>query len=160
MFKTHAIFGLFLALLTFNYFQELNIYLFTLITVFSAILLDIDEKHSKIGYKTRPLSNIIQFIFKHRGFIHSIFFIAIISFLINTFFGNYYIPFLIGSGSHILLDALTPRGIRLFYPFQFKMSFFFKTRGIVDQSLFFILTASVLLIKFPVLKSFLLKILT
>ena len=136
MFKTHAIFGLFLALLTFNYFN-LNRYLFISITFISAIALDIDEENSYIGYRTKPLSNIINIIFKHRGFIHSFLFISILSFIIWLYFGNYFIPFLIGTISHLFLDSLTPMGIKAFYPFNFKIRGIFKTSGLIDHLLFF-----------------------
>ncbi len=154
MFKTHLIFGLFLALLTFNYFSGLNKYLFILITLISAIFLDIDEENSFIGRRTRPLSNIINIIFKHRGFIHSLLFILIVSLITWSFFNNYYIPFLIGASSHLFLDSLTPSGIRILYPLNLRIRGFFKTSGIIDHLLLLFMIILLFILKFPEIKNF------
>ena len=151
MFKTHFIFGLFLALLTFNYFPDLNKFLFILIALTSAIFLDIDEENSFIGRRTRPLSNIINIIFKHRGFIHSLLFISLISILIWTFYENYYIPFLIGTLSHLFLDSLTVSGVRLFYPLKFRTRFIFKTSGFFDYLFFLGILIALIMLNFPLL---------
>lgn len=132
MFKTHLLFALFISFLIYNYFN-LNPILFILILVFSATLPDIDHAKSWIGRKLKPLSLIINFIFGHRKFIHSLFFVLSISFLIKIFYGNYYIPFLIGYISHLILDILTKNGIYLFYPFKLKIHGFIKTNGIIEK---------------------------
>ncbi len=44
---------------------------------------------------------------RHRGFSHSLAFLAMLSFSL---------PLMVGAGSHILLDMLTPCGVRLLYP--------------------------------------------
>ena len=146
MFKTHLAFGILLALLTFNYFDNINKYLFVLITVVSAIFLDIDEENSFIGRRTKPLSSLINTMFKHRGFIHSFLFISIISILIWFFSGNYYIPFLIGTLGHLFLDSLTVAGVRILYPLKFRTRFVFKTGSIFDLSLFLIIILGILVL--------------
>ena len=151
MFKTHLVFGLFSALLTFNYFSDLNKYLFILIALISAIFLDIDEDNSFIGRRTKPLSNIINTIFKHRGFIHSLLFISIVSLIIWSFFNNYYIPFLIGALSHLFLDSLTPMGVRILYPLKFRTRFIFKTAGFFDYLFFLGVLIALIMLNFPLL---------
>ena len=151
MFKTHAIFGLFLALLTFNLFPNLNKFLFILIALISAIFLDIDEEDSFIGRRTKPLSNITNLIFKHRGFIHSFLFISLISIIIWSFYGNYYIPFLMGTTSHLFLDSLTPMGVRILYPLKFRTRFIFKTAGFFDYLFFLGILIALIVLNFPFL---------
>ncbi|MBS3133994.1 metal-dependent hydrolase [Candidatus Woesearchaeota archaeon] len=139
MFKTHAAFGLLIAISTFYYFSNINKFLFIFVVFVSSVFLDIDEKHSNISHKLKPLSTIISFIFKHRGFVHSLLFIILFSATIFIFLGNYYIPFIIGALSHLFLDALTPAGIKLFYPFNIKIHGFFRTGSFFDYILFFLI---------------------
>ncbi len=130
MFKTHLFFALFISFLFLNYF---NLNYFILVLVFSAVFPDIDHGKSWIGRKVKPLSFIINFIFGHRKFIHSLFFALILSFILKIFFNNYYIPFLIGFLSHLVLDILTKQGVYLFYPFKFRIHGFIKTNGIFER---------------------------
>ncbi|HDM4550039.1 TPA: metal-dependent hydrolase, partial [Staphylococcus aureus] len=51
---------------------------------------------------------------------------------------NYYMAaIIIGLVSHVILDMITPRGVKLFYPLPFnvKTPIQFKTGGLVDLSL-------------------------
>ena len=132
MFKTHLLFALFISLLIINYFN-LNPLIFILILVFSAVLPDIDHSKSWIGRKIKPLSFLVNFIFGHRRLIHSLFFALVIGVLINIFFDNYYIPFVIGYLSHLFLDTITKQGVYLFYPFKFRIHGFIKTNGIIEK---------------------------
>ena len=132
MFKTHLMFGLFLSLLFFSYF-DLNPFIFIIVLVFCSILPDIDHGKSWIGRKLRIISWITNFIFGHRKLIHSIIFTTIIAFLIRNFFGLYWVPFYLGYLSHIFLDILTKQGVYLFYPSNFKINGFIKTNGIIEK---------------------------
>jgi len=133
MFKTHLLFSLFLALLIFNYFN-LNPYLFVIILVFSAILPDIDHGKSWIGRKLKLFSFIINLIFKHRRFIHSIIFASIAALIIRIFLGLYWIPFYIGYLSHLVLDAFTKQGVYLFYPSNFRIKGWVKVNGLTERA--------------------------
>ena len=87
MFKTHLAIGFLMGLFSLKYFHFtlLNSILFLfLITIFSA-LPDIDHPKSKYGRYLWFLSIPISFIFKHRGFFHSIF-PAVIGFFLLTYF--------------------------------------------------------------------------
>mgnify|MGYP001571153876 FL=1 len=137
--RTHLVFALLIGLLTFKYFN-LNPILFIVITSLTSFLPDIDHPKSKIGRKIKILSYPINFIFGHRGFFHSIFVALVLSFAIWYFFGNYYIPFLIGFVSHLIGDALTIQGINFIYPLkEFRIKGFIKTGGLLETILFFIL---------------------
>ncbi len=49
----------------------------------------------------------------------------------------YMVAIVIGMFSHVILDILTPRGVKLFYPLPFNIvsPIHFKTGGLVDVSL-------------------------
>ena len=137
--RTHLVFALLIGLLTFKYFN-LNPILFIVITSLTSFLPDIDHPKSKIGRKIKILSYPINFIFGHRGFFHSIFVALVLSFAIWYFFGNYYIPFLIGFVSHLIGDALTVQGVNFIYPLkELRVKGFITTGGLLENVLFFAL---------------------
>jgi len=138
MFKTHLAFALFIGLLVFNYF-EINTYWFFILLLFGAGFADIDTPKSKFGRKIKPLSSIINFVFGHRKLIHSGLFLLVVGYAFYFFFGNYYIPFLIGYLSHLVLDAFSKEGINFIYPFKkLEVRGFVKTNGFIEKILFFI----------------------
>ncbi|WP_099302410.1 metal-dependent hydrolase [Bacillus sp. Marseille-P3800] len=84
-----------------------------------ALIPDICHTHSKIGRRLPVLSKVIGSIFGHRTFTHSLLFLLLTNLLFLYFFPEQEairIGFLIGMISHYVLDAMTVRGIRLFYP--------------------------------------------
>ena len=82
---------------------------------------------------------LVSTIFGHRTFTHSLLFLGMIGFLlilIQT--PTYYLVTIIGAmASHVILDMLTPRGVKLLYPIplSIKFPFTFKTGGFLDASL-------------------------
>jgi len=138
MFRTHLIFA-FLIGLIFLDFSNMGKYLFLFLIVLSGIIPDIDYPKSKIGRKFFLISKPLNFLFGHRNFLHSLFFVVILCFLINLFFNKYWIPVFIGYCSHIFLDCLTKQGIAIFYPFRFKIKGFIETGKFFESLLFFIL---------------------
>ncbi len=82
---------------------------------------DIDTASSKIGRKVPFFLKPIQFIFKHRGFFHSVFAGFLIAYLISLIAPiAYSLVFLMAYMLHILLDGFTVRGVKLFWPFPFR----------------------------------------
>ena len=139
MYYTHLAFGLFVSLLSLDFFNIKNKLIFVLIILFFSIFPDIDETKSKIGRKNK-ISIIINLILGHRGFFHSIY-ISLILFLI-FYYINYEISLaiLIGYFSHLFMDAITKKGIRPFYPLINKrINGFFKTNSILEKILFLII---------------------
>ncbi|GGB13291.1 metal-dependent hydrolase [Macrococcus hajekii] len=117
-------------------------------TALFSLVPDICHAGSKIGRHMKLLSKLISFFFGHRTLTHSFFFMALVAVLLtmlNIDF-TYIVCAIIGIASHILLDMLTPRGVALFFPLDFKVTspINFKTGGIMDLSLattFSLLTA-------------------
>lgn len=101
---------------------------------------DIDVPQSWMGRKAGIFSNIINFLFGHRGFLHSIFAGALIGWGIWLLFGNWYhFTFFIGYLSHIFLDGLTKEGVFPVYPFNIKLKGIIKTGGVIENIMFLVM---------------------
>ncbi|MCY8478064.1 metal-dependent hydrolase [Bacillus atrophaeus] len=96
------------------------------------IVPDICHGGSKIGRRLPILSKIINLLFGHRTFTHSLLFLLIVGGI--GFYNvpgdslNLFIGFMVGMGSHLLLDAATKNGIAFFYPLKIKVRLPFTTR--------------------------------
>lgn len=99
---------------------------------FGGLLPDIDHPESTIGRRLKPISYVVNTVFGHRGFTHTIFSLILLSYLLFIISG--WIPvsikgfalamftgIIIGYSSHLLLDMLTVSGIPLLYPFSNRM---------------------------------------
>jgi inner membrane protein len=80
-----------------------------LLVIAGSLFPDSDHKHAPAG-RILPL----WLVFKHRGFTHTIWGLVFFSACIACYRWNYGVSFAIGYLSHILLDSLTPSGIKLF----------------------------------------------
>lgn len=127
-----------------------------LIAGFFALLPDIEGGETKIKHlgtkNIKPLAvfgTIATGLFKHRGFFHSVFMVLLLLLMGTVLYFYDYIPFiyvlaaLVGYLSHIALDALTPAGILLYWPFKKKFRLMPrkiapKTGGMIDELLFII----------------------
>jgi len=145
MYYTHLAFGFLIALLSIELFDIQNKLIFILIGVFFSIFPDIDERKSKIGRKYKFTSAIINFIFGHRGFFHSIY-IPLILYLIFYYINNEIgIAILAGYFSHLFMDAMTKNGIRPLYPFVNKrINGPIKTNSLLEKVLFLMLILLIL----------------
>jgi len=135
-FLTHFLFALFIAL----YFKFSLV--ISILLVFFAILPDIDKYNSKIGKKFLFISIPLNML-GHRGFMHSMWVVILLYMLL--------LPLGLGAAalgyfSHLILDMLTPQGIKLFWPL-FSVKGYFKTGGVVDWLLtvFFFAGSGILL---------------
>ena len=140
MTKTHLVFSFLLGLFLYPLFS-INKILFFAIILFCSILPDIDTARSKIGSSTKPFSSIINFLFSHRGFFHSIF-PPLVLLGIFSYFGYFYIGIVcfIGYMSHLAMDSLTKTGVMFFSPFHdFKIRGFFRVGGFFEYVLFFLI---------------------
>src|SRR5699024_2886778 len=108
------------------------------------LLPDICHSGSKIGRKLPVVSRIVNIIFGHRTFTHSLLFLLIIWILSDTFLTNESITYglLTGMVSHFILDAATKNGIKLLYPASFTVRFPITTRtgGAIEHIVLALLT--------------------
>src|SRR3989339_753163 len=134
LFFTHILFGLLIALLFKSFLPEINYWLFLFLVLLGSIFPDIDEPNSKIVNWSGFIGKIISFFSHHRGFFHSLFFILLISLILNLFLSIYYLfGLVLGLFSHLFLDSLTKQGIVLFYPLPyFKLKGWMVTGGIIE----------------------------
>lgn len=116
-------------------FDAFNLLILTLFSV----LPDIDHPFSYIGKTFRPISYKVHEFWGHRGFTHSLMFMANIVPL--CFYFGIGLPCLIGLALHILLDMTTYMGVKLLYPIRINFVIFdgiLKTGKAVDYGLFFL----------------------
>ncbi|KAA0964937.1 metal-dependent hydrolase [Sporosarcina sp. ANT_H38] len=111
--------------------------------VIGALLPDICHSGSKVGRKLPLLSKLINMVFGHRTFTHSLLFLVIVATLLNSFVPNEALKagFLAGMVSHYVLDMATKNGIKLLYPLSMTVRFPLTTRtgGAVENIVFSIL---------------------
>ena len=146
MFKTHLSLGVLAGLFFMRQFSLEDPWIFLAIVGFSSILPDIDTKNSWIGRKVKPLSWILGLIFGHRKIFHSILF-ALLIFVILYFLTVSYVAaaFLIGYVVHILVDGLTLKGVKPFFPLsRFKIKGFLRSGDLTDNLLFFLIIAGII----------------
>ncbi|MBO1911943.1 metal-dependent hydrolase, partial [Microvirga sp. 3-52] len=115
--KTHIIGGI-AASLAYAQFTNHDPLIMVGAGIIGALLPDICHGGSKIGKKLPILSKIINALFGHRTFTHSILFLVIIAWLLNSFVPSDAViaGVLAGMVSHYVLDMATKNGIKLFFP--------------------------------------------
>jgi len=138
IFRTHLVFGLFLGLLFLRFFED-DWIVFLFVVCLSSVLADIDNYRSKVGKNVKFFSWLLNKILGHRGFLHTIYpviFIFLLFIVLKQDLIGY--AFLIGYSSHLLIDMLTKRGLRLFYPlFKFRIKGFIKSGGKLEFIIFY-----------------------
>ncbi|MGI2327912.1 metal-dependent hydrolase [Planococcus sp. YIM B11945] len=122
--KTHIIGGL-TASLAFAQITHYDPVILMVTGVAGAILPDICHGGSKIGRAMPVLSKIINTLFGHRTFTHSLLFLVIMAALMNAFVPNEAViaGILVGMASHLVLDMATKNGIKLLFPLKITIRF-------------------------------------
>ncbi len=139
MANTHAAFAFLLAIAAIRFINIENQVLFVIMTIFFSLLPDIDKVSSKIGRKMKIASFIIETVFGHRGLFHSIWIpLTLFTTLIVFDYTHLALAISVGYTSHILLDTLTPAGVRIFYPLEKKIRGFISTGSLLEYALFII----------------------
>jgi inner membrane protein len=133
LFRTHALFGVFVWLLL-ALFIEMPLFVLGF-ALFGAAFVDVDSCRSRIGKRLWFLS----WIFKHRGVIHSLLACLILSLIVGIFSLWASFGFFVGYVSHLALDALTPRGVALFWPLKFRVRGFIRSGSWVEDVIFVLL---------------------
>lgn len=108
------------------------------------LLPDICHSGSKIGRRFPALSRVVNTIFGHRTFTHSLLFLALLALILSKAGSNPSITagLLVGMVTHLILDATTKQGIKLLYPAKITIRFPLTTRtsGKVEGILLLLLT--------------------
>jgi inner membrane protein len=146
LFYTHIAFAILISLLTVKYLYLSNKPLFLSLAILFSLLPDIDETKSIIGKKTKPISTLTKSIFSHRGLFHSLLFIIPIYLTLSIFSELIALAFLIGTSSHIILDAFTIQGITPLYPLKTRITGIVKTNSITEKILLILIILGIILI--------------
>lgn len=105
--------------------------------VIGGLIPDICHGGSKIGRTFPFVSKIINLLFGHRSFTHSLLFLFIISILLNSFVSNESViaGILVGIVSHMVLDMATKNGIKLLFPLKIsvRLPITTKTGGAIES---------------------------
>lgn len=111
--------------------------------VVGALLPDICHSGSKIGRKLPLFSKLINRVFGHRTFTHSLLFLVIVAVLLNAFIPSEALKagFLVGMASHYVLDMATKKGVKLLFPLSMTVRFpiTMKTGSKMERIVFSIL---------------------
>jgi len=111
-----------------------NKIVFAIVALLAAVLPDIDSDSSIMG--KRKIFRPIQFLFGHRGFLHSFTFLFLLTFFFVLFIPVIAFPLFLGYSLHLFADSFTIQGIRPFYPLKKTYAGKFKTGGKIDLMLF------------------------
>lgn len=108
--------------------------------VVGALMPDICHGGSTIGRKFKVLSKLINTLFGHRSFTHSLLFLGLLAILLTSFVNNesIIVGLLVGIVSHLILDMATKNGIKLLFPLKLTVRFPItaKTGGTVEYLVF------------------------
>ena len=141
LWKTHLAFGLLLGLVIKEYaFSSFSWWIVGIIG-FAALLPDIDTPVSWIGRRAKIISYSLKLFFEHRGLTHSFLFMGIIGvlgFAVFPEYNAYFIAVLFGIFAHIFLDCLTKEGVRVLWPFGFRIRGWLRTGGLVEKMGFWV----------------------
>ena len=141
---THLAMGLYIfVFLERLFFEENRLVLFLLVFI-GTLFPDIDIITSTLGRKFK----IVGEVFKHRGFIHSIYPLILLSLLVHAIWNNYFYTIAFASAYffHLVLDAFTKMGIKPLWIGP-KIRGFTKTGSVVDKFLFvFLIVISILML--------------
>ncbi|MFJ7738360.1 metal-dependent hydrolase [Lysinibacillus sp. NPDC097287] len=111
--------------------------------VVGALLPDICHSGSKIG-RTFPVSSrIVNKLFGHRSFTHSLLFLFLVAILMDAIvpYRSLIIGILLGMASHLILDMGTKKGVKLFFPIKIAVRFpiTIKTGSKAEKMIFAVL---------------------
>lgn len=127
--NTHIVGGL-AASLAFTQFTNYDPVLLVGAGVIGALIPDICHGGSKMGRTFPRLSKVINVIFGHRSFTHSLLFLMLIALIMSSFVSNEAVTagIIIGIVSHLILDMATKNGVKLLYPLKITVRFPVTTR--------------------------------
>jgi len=134
MYYTHLLFGLLVSLITIRLINIEEKLLFVSLVMLFSLLPDIDETRSRIGRKSKIISKIINLLFGHRKFIHTIWIPILLFILFNLVNFEVALAILIGYLSHLFMDAITKKGIMPLYPLLRKrINGPFRTNSLTEK---------------------------
>ena len=132
LWKTHLAIGAAAALYFLPFMN--NKLMFLPVVLISSLLPDVDTGSSYLGH--RGIFRPIQWLFSHRGFIHSYTFCIGLAFVFALFYPVMAFPFFLGYSFHLAADSFTEQGIRPFWPLDATIKGFVTTGGRTEYMTF------------------------
>ncbi|MBS3132501.1 metal-dependent hydrolase [Candidatus Woesearchaeota archaeon] len=133
MFFSHLLFGILSGFLGCKFLGCGNEFLFAAIAAVASVIPDIDHLYSKVSRKLPPFAVVLS-VFRHRGFIHSLFPPLILYFVLIKLDYLLAAATLVGYASHLVLDAATTNGIRPLYPvIKIRIAGFIRTNSFAEK---------------------------
>lgn len=155
--NTHIVGGI-TACLAFAQFSNDNPFLLVGGGIVGALLPDICHGGSTMGRMFPFVSKIINKLFGHRSFTHSLLFLFLVAMLMDSI-----VPYksiteglLLGMVSHFVLDMATKKGIKLFFPIKIVVRFPLttKTGGKVEKVVCTVLAVLSLYFGYAIIREF------
>lgn len=127
--NTHIVGGI-TASLAFAQFSNDNPLILVGAGVIGALLPDICHRGSKIGRTFPIIAKLVNTVFGHRSFTHSLLFLLLVMLILNTLipYRAISIGVIVGMASHIVLDMCTKKGVKLFFPASVSIRFPLTTK--------------------------------
>ncbi len=119
LFRTHVLLGILMFLFLRPFLSGGNEILFFALVLVGSILPDMDEPRSTVARWGGLFGSLTGFIFRHRGILHSLPFALAVCGALALLWKPFYAGGLfLGYTAHLLGDSITPRGVRMLYPFS------------------------------------------
>ncbi|MEA0565329.1 metal-dependent hydrolase [Lysinibacillus irui] len=127
--NTHIVGGI-TASLAFAQFSNDNPLVLVGAGVIGALLPDICHRGSKIGRTFPIIAKLVNTVFGHRSFTHSLLFLLLVMLILHTLipYRAISIGVIVGMASHIVLDMCTKKGVKLFFPASVSIRFPLTTK--------------------------------
>ena len=136
---THLAFSFLVGIFLIKYLSIYNQILFIVLFMGFSLLPDIDKVQSKVSSKIKVVSFIVRFFLGHRGLMHSIWIPILLYLLVFMFSFEIAIAISFGYLSHLILDGLTPSGVKLLWPLKKKLKGFIRTGSLTEYLVFVLL---------------------
>lgn len=118
-----------------------------LLIIAGSLMPDIDSGKARMGRLFSPLAK----FFRHRGFFHTPFCCLLLTFLLYIFCMHKESALVFSAGyfSHLLLDMLNPKGIKLIYPFSdFTVRGNLQSRSEIEYAILAVIISFIILLVF------------
>jgi len=109
------------------------------ISALGSVIPDIDHPHSIVGRKIPIIPELFNLFFGHRTLTHSLLGLIGTSLFIYLKSPSWAVAWVIGYGSHLILDMLTPSGVPLLWPRTKNLGFNLVQTGGVLENIFLLL---------------------
>ena len=130
LFRTHVLFGV-LVWFILDRFVEMPGFVLGFVLL-GSVFVDVDSLKSKVGKRLW----FVAWFLRHRGFLHSLVGCLVLSSVVGLFNLWAGFGFFIGYVSHLVLECFTCMGLKVFWPFGFRVRGFIRSGSWVEDVLF------------------------